>query len=282
MNREMTLPTTAHDSSYPPGTRDYHSPLTTHHSLFTACLHIFVLSLRRLFFSRQTLVSLVLTALVCLLVYGWSKQAEPSVKKFAEEVLVVVHAAFLVPIFAICYGTSAVGGEREDRTLVYLLITPLPRPLIFLVKFAAAVTLILGWTVGSLVAIGFVGRPWGMEAIRMFWPALVLGATAYASLFHTLGAAFRRGTIISLAYTFFLEGLLGNMPGLVKRVSLSFYQSCMIYDAGSEYEIAPLIAREMFIPISGRSAAVVLASVAVGLFGAGLTVFTCREYRDLS
>jgi ABC-type transport system involved in multi-copper enzyme maturation permease subunit len=251
-------------------------------SMAGASMHLFAVSLRRLFFSRQTLVSLVLTVLVCLLVYGWSRQPEPTVKKFAEEVLVLVHAAFLVPIFAICYGTSAVGGEREDRTLVYLLITPLPRPLVYLVKFAAAVTLVLGWTVGSLIAIGFVGRPWGMEAVRLFWPALVLGATAYTSLFHTLGAAFRRGTIISLAYTFFLEGLLGNMPGLVKRVSLSFYLSCMIYDAGLEYEVAPLIAREMFLPVTGRSAMLVLAWVAVGLFVAGVTVFTRREYRDLS
>ena len=250
--------------------------------LVPACLHLFVLSLRRQFFSRQTVICLVLTALSCLIVVGNSMQKEPTLKKFAQEVLIPVHSAFLVPIFAICYGTSAVGGEREERTLVYLLITPLPRPLVYVVKFSAATTCILAWTVGSLSLLCFLGRPWGIEAFHLFWPALVLGATAYASLFHTLGAAFRRGTIVSLAYTFFLEGLLGNMPGMVKRVSLSFYLSCMIYDAGSEQEIVPLIAREMFLPIPGRSAAVVLASIAVGLIGAGLVVFTRREYRDLS
>lgn len=251
-------------------------------ALAGACLHLFGLSLRRLFFSRQTLVSLVLTSLGCLIVLGWSMQQEPTLKKLAEEILVPVHAAFLVPIFAICYGTSAVGGDREDRTLVYLLITPLPRPLVYLMKFLAAMTLVLAWTAGSLSAMCYLARPWGIEAIKLFWPALVLGAMAYASLFHVLGAAFRRGTIISLAYTFFLEGLLGNMPGIVKRVSLSFYLSCMIYDAGSEQKIAPLVAREMFLPISGRSAALVLASVVVGLLGAGLVVFTRREYRDLN
>jgi hypothetical protein len=56
----------------------------------------------------------------------------------------------------------------------------------------------------------------------------------------------------------------------------------MIYDAGAEHEVAPLIARAMFLPISGRSAALVLAAVVAGFLAAGLVVFTRREYRDLS
>lgn len=247
-----------------------------------ACSHLFWLSIRRQFFSRQTLICLVLTGLACLIVLGWSMQREPSVKKFAEEILIPVHAAFLVPIFSICFGTSGIGGEREDRTLVYLLITPLPRPLVYLMKYLAAMMLVVAWTIGSLAGLCGMARPWGMEAIKLFWPALTLGAVAYASLFHVLGAAFRRGTIISLAYAFFLEGLLGNMPGIVKRVSLSFYLSCMLYDAGSEHRIAPLIAKDMFLPISGRVAMIALSSVTLTLLVVGLIVFTRREYRDLS
>jgi ABC-type transport system involved in multi-copper enzyme maturation permease subunit len=250
--------------------------------LLQACLHLGGLSLRRQFFSRQTLVSAVLTVLACLIVLGWSMQEEPTVKKFAEEVLVPVHAAFLVPIFAICYGTSGIGTEREDRTLVYLLMTPLPRPLVYLMKYLSAMALVLAWTVSSLALLCGLARPWGIEAFELFWPALVLGALAYASLFHALGAAFRRGTIISLAYTFFLEGLLGNMPGIVKRISLSFYLSCMIYDAGSEHGIAPLIVKDMFLPISSHAATIVLASVTLALLVVGILVFTRREYRDLS
>ncbi len=251
-------------------------------SMTSACLHLFVLSLRRMFSSRQTLICLVLTTLACLIVFAWSMQKDLTVKKLAEEVLVPVHAAFLVPIFAICYGTSGIGGEREDQTLVYLLITPVPRPLVYLAKLLAAVTLVMAWTAASMGAMCYLARPLGIEAIKLFWPALTLGALAYSSLFHVLGAAFRRGTIISLAYTFFLEGLLGNMPGIVKRVSLSFYLSCMIYDAGSDHKIAPLIAKEMFLPVLGATATNVLWAAAVALTLAGVSNFSRREYRDLS
>ena len=250
--------------------------------LLSASVHLLALSLRRHILSRPTVISLALTGFACIIVWGWSMQREPTLRKFAEEIVVPVHVAFLVPIFAISYGTSAVGGEREDRTLVYLLITPMPRPLTYLIKYLAALVLVITWTAGSLTLLGVLGRPWGVEAIGLFWLAILLGAAGYTSLFTMLGAAFRRGTIISLAYAFFLEGLLGNMPGIVKRTSLSFYVKCMIYDAGSEYEIGPLIARELFLPISGRSAAIVLSLLILGLFAGGLITFSSREYRDLS
>ena len=272
-------------------------------SRFGASLHLFGTSLRRQFLTPSTLICALLTALTCLLVVLWSKYADPNVRRFAERIIMPIHVAFLLPVYAICYGASAIGGEREDRTLVYLLITPLPRPLIYLIKYTCAVVLVLAWTIVSLVGLCALAGPWVRQALGsmptdealstiarslwsqtlgVFWPAALLGALAYASLFHALGAALRRGTIISLGYVFFLELLLGNMPGIVKRVSLSFYISCMIYDAGSEYGIGPRLARDMFLPIPGRTAALVLGSVSVALLVAGLSVFTCREYRDLS
>jgi ABC-type Na+ efflux pump permease subunit len=217
----------------------------------------------------------------CLIAWGWSRK-EPTVQKFAEEILVPVHASFLVPIFAICYGTTAIGGEREDRTLVYLLITPMPRPVVYLLKYVASIILVLTWTTASLMLLAFVARPWGMDALKLFGWAILLGAAAYTSLFSAVGAAFRRGTIISLAFAFFLEGLLGNMPGIVKRVSVSYYMKCMIFDAGAELNVGPRIARDLFLPIAGGSAATVLSLIAVSLLVAGLVTFSHREYRDLS
>jgi ABC-type Na+ efflux pump permease subunit len=264
-------------------------------------VHLFFLSLRRQFLSRQTVICLVLSLFGLLIALAWAMQREPSVKKLAEEVLIPVHVTFLLPIFAICFGASSIGGEREDHTLVYLLVTPLPRSFLYIVKYLAAATWVLLWSMGSLAGLCAVAGPWvqqtirffpgpelsetvplhwGFELLRLVWPAFALGALAYAGLFHALGATFRRGTIISLAYTFFLEVLLGNMPGIIKRGSLSFYISCMIYDAGALYGIAPLIARELFLPIAGRSAGIVLAAVSAGFALGGLAVFCRHEYRD--
>jgi ABC-type transport system involved in multi-copper enzyme maturation permease subunit len=253
-------------------------------SLISACWQLFVLTLRRQLFSRQTLVAIGLTVLCCLIVLAWGSQREPTAKKFAEQIIVPIYLAFLMPVLSICYGASVVGGEREDRTLIYLLITPIPRPWIYLMKSLSAQLLVTGWGVVTLVLMCVLAGRYGREVLAYFLPASLLGALAYAGLFLMLGALFRHGTVISLAYWFFLEVLFGSMPGIVKRISVAFYVRCMIYDAGSSLELGPQsrVAREMFLPVSGSTATIVLA-ISIGvLLAAGLVIFSRREYRDLS
>ena len=253
-------------------------------STASACWHLFTLTLRRQFFSRQTLASFVLALLCALIVLAWSRQSDPTSKKLAEQVLVPTFVAFLMPIFAICYGASGIGGEREDRTLIYLLMVSMPRPLVYLMKALAGLTLVAVWTVATLfVLCRLAGAP-GREVFAIFLPASLLGGLAYASLFLLVGAVFRHGTIISLVYWFFLEVLFGSLPGIVKRVSVVFHVRCMVYDAGADLQLGPLgrVAREMFLPVSGTTAAIVLAAAIVTLLLVGLASFEHREYRDAS
>ncbi|HEY3967811.1 MAG TPA: ABC transporter permease subunit [Planctomycetaceae bacterium] len=253
-------------------------------SVFSACRQLLALTLRRQLFSRQTLVGIGLTVLCCLIVLAWDRQKEPTPKKFAEQIVVPIYIAFLMPVLSIGYGASVVGGEREDRTLIYLLITPIPRSWIYVVKYLSANALVAGWAAGTLVAMCLLAGEHGRHALQPFLAASLLGSVAYAGLFLLLGTLFRHGTVISLAYWFFLEVLFGNMPGIIKRVSVAYYVRCIIYDAGSELDLGPRgrVAREMFLPISGHAAIIVLATSIALLLIVGLSVFSRREYRDLS
>jgi ABC-type transport system involved in multi-copper enzyme maturation permease subunit len=252
-------------------------------SLLMACGHLWLLTLRRLFFSRQTFVALGLTVLCGLIVMAWGRQASPEAKKFADQVLLPLFVGFLLPIYAISYGAAAIGGEREDRTLIYLLIAPLPRPAVYLVKAFAVMLLAVGWTIAALLVLCLLAGHHGRETLPAFWQASVMGALVYANLFLVLGAAFRHGTIISLAYWFFLEVLFGAMPGIVKRLTVSFYVKCQIFDAGKELELGPVrrIAREMFLPVSGDVAFTVMSATLATLVVLGVIVFSTREYAEL-
>lgn len=248
------------------------------------CWSLFVLTLRRQLLSRQTLACCGLSLLCVLIVLAWSRRGDPTPKKLAEQVLVPTFVAFLMPIFAICYGASGIGGEREDRTLIYLLIASLPRSLVYLMKSLAASLLVTAWTTGTLLVMCGLAGPPGREVLPIFLSASLLGGLAYAGLFLLLGASFRHGTIISLVYWFFLEVLFGNLPGIVKRVSVAFYVRCMIYDAGEELQLGPLsrVAREMFAAVSGTTALMALVTTILVLLVAGTVVFERREYRDAS
>jgi ABC-type transport system involved in multi-copper enzyme maturation permease subunit len=250
----------------------------------SACRHLYAVTVRRQLLSRQTIVGAALTLLCTLIVIAWSLHREPTTKRLAQQVLVPTYVAFLMPILSICYGASGVGGEREDRTLIYLLITSIPRPLVYLVKFLATQTLVLAWTIGTLWLLCSLAGSAGDEAWDIFLIPCLLGGLAYASLFLLVGAVFRHGTIISLAYWFFLEVLFGNMPGIIKRISVAFYVRSMIYEAGEHLEIGPMgrVAREMFLPVTAETAQLVLLAGTAALLAVGVATFTRREYRDLS
>lgn len=251
-------------------------------TMLAACRHLYLLTLRRQLFARQTIACVALAMLCALIVLAWARQSDPTSKKLAEFVLIPSFVTFLMPVFAICYGASGIGGEREDQTLIYLLITPIPRSLVYATKAAAGLTLVAAWTAGTLYLLCRLAGPPGTQVFGMFLPATVLGGLAYASLFLLVGAVFRHGTIISLVYWFFLEVLFGNLPGIIKRVSVAFYVRCMIYDADEGLELGPVsrVAREMFLPVSGTTACLVLSATIVVLLAVGVTLFESREYRD--
>lgn len=250
------------------------------HRPLQSCVYLTGVTLRRLFTSRQTVVSLLLLAFAVLAVIAWSLRGERTPVEFVNHILLPIHISFLLPIFCLCYGAASISSDREEQTLVYLLVTPLPRPLIYWGKYQAALFLAWAWTLGSMVILCQVAGTAGWEPLLRFWPAVLLATFAYVSLFHLLSAVFRRATIIALVYTLFLETVLGNMPGIVKRVAISFYTRCLIYDAGESLGIGPAGDQlpVLFLPLSGETSFAVLVVAAATFFLAGMWQFTRREY----
>lgn len=248
----------------------------------SASCHLFNLSLRRLFRSRQTIVCCLLLAMASIAVVAWTLRRERSPKEFIEEIFLAVYVSFLLPIFCLSQATSGIASDREERTLVYLLVTPLPRPLMFLAKGSASLLLALAWTLGGMTLICWLaGRP-GMDAMRVLWPAIFWSTVAYVALFLLFSVTFRRATIIALTYAIFIETLIGNMPGIAKRLAVSFYTRCLIFDAGSVFGVSPSGPgnADLFIAIPGPTAQTILYLLCGGLLLASLSIFSRREYSD--
>jgi ABC-type transport system involved in multi-copper enzyme maturation permease subunit len=244
------------------------------------CLLLVRLSLWRLLRSRQTMVCVLLLALAALAVAGLSLHRERSTQRFVGQIVLPVYVSFLLPIFCLCFATPSIAADREDQTLVYLLATPLPRPVIFLAKYVAALALALAWTLGSWGLLTWLGGPFGRQLFRPFCPAVFWATLAYVGLFSLFSVLLRRATIVALVYALFLETFLGNVPGVIKRVAISFYTECLMLDAGAQLEPALSTGRDpaLLVPISGHAAWLVLAMLS-GLFCvAGLWLFSRREY----
>ena len=160
----------------------------------SATWYLFVVSLRRLVRSRQTMVSLLLLGFAALAVAAWAMRRERTAAQFTEEVFLTLFTSLLVPIFCLSYGTAGIASDREERTLVYLLVAPLPRPLVFLAKAFASLVPALVWTMGSLALLcRLAGKP-GLETWPAVWPSVLWSTVAYVALFLLF-------SVVSVSYT---------------------------------------------------------------------------------
>jgi ABC-type transport system involved in multi-copper enzyme maturation permease subunit len=230
--------------------------------------------------SRQTLVNALLLVFALLAAVAWSMRHERSAAQFVSDVFLPIYVSFLLPLFSLCYASHGLAGERHEQTLVYLLATPLPRPVIYVAKWGAAWLLVTAWNLIGLVALGRAVGPVAWNAVQLFWPAVLWSSLAYTCLFHLFSVLLRRATVVSLVYALFLETFLGNMPGIIKRVAVSYYTQCLVFAEGEDLGLGPAGGRDpaLFLPISGDTAYLVLCAASAGLFLIGLWAFCRREY----
>lgn len=188
--------------------------------------------------------------------------------------------SFLLPMFNLSFATEALGGERENNNLLWLLSRPLPRGAIYLAKFVALLPWTLGLSLGGFGLLCLAGGKHGWLAFQLYWQAVLAATLAFSSLFYLMGAWFRRPAVAAIVYSFFLELILGNMPGYLKRISIGFYTRCIMFDAASAYGIQPE-RPDIFLPVEGATALVVLFGLTLVLLGIGTVIFSRSQYQEI-
>ena len=132
---------------------------------------------------------------------------------FSRHLVFSIFVSFLLPFWSLCFATEALGGEREARNLIWVLSRPLPRWSIYLAKFAALLPWGLALNLGGFFLVCLAAGKPGLLAFRLYWPAVGWATLAFCALFHLMAAVFRRAALVAIFYTFFLEIIVGNMPG---------------------------------------------------------------------
>ena len=116
----------------------------------------------------------------------------------------------LVPIVALIISASALGDERRDGTLSFLVLRPIPRSVIAGSKSLGAVLVASGLNAVGGLALGIV---YAIEtgSWDVVLPLVIGGIVAsivYAALFVPLGFFTDRAVLIGLAFVFIFEGLI--------------------------------------------------------------------------
>jgi ABC-2 type transport system permease protein len=196
---------------------------------------------------------------------------------FSNWIVFSIFTTFLLPLWTLSFATEGLGREREAGNLLWVLTRPLSRPSIFLAKYLALLPWCLLLSVGGFFLVSRLAGPPGILAFQVYWTAVFLGTLAFAALFHLLGACFRRAAMLALLYSFFLETIAGNLPGHLKRLSLSFYVRCYMFESAHSYGIQPE-RPHVYLPVSGATALAVLVGATVVFLTIGMFVFSRKEY----
>ena len=128
----------------------------------------------------------------------------------------------LLPLLALIIGTGVLGAEIDDGSAIHLLATPVRRGSIVLTKWVvAAVLTMLFAAVPELIA-GLLAPNSGKLAFALFVGALV-GSVIYTAVFVLASVLTTRAIAAGLLYVLIWEGLLGNIVGGARILSIAHY-----------------------------------------------------------
>jgi ABC-2 type transport system permease protein len=169
---------------------------------------------RALLFAIPPLILVVIAALLTATAHSGSWQPE-FLGDFGFSVV--------LPLTALIIGTSVLGAEIDDGSIVHLLATPVPRSQVVLSKFvvAAALTVAFGAIPEYLAALIAKGPASGL-AVGLLLGALV-ASVIYNAIFVMLSVLTSRAIAAGLLYLLVWEGLLANLVPGVGLLSVSQY-----------------------------------------------------------
>lgn len=157
-----------------------------------------------------------------------SRSAESSALDLEFGVLLVVPLfGLVIPITTLILASSALGDERRDKTLSFILLRPISRLEIVAGKMIAAAGVSICFALWGALALCVT---WAAVGGRMdVFPSIALGAALacvmYSAVFVLIGNVIVRATLVGLIYVLFFESAVVDelarlAPASLWRISL--------------------------------------------------------------
>jgi ABC-2 type transport system permease protein len=121
----------------------------------------------------------------------------------------------VLTLTSLIIGTSVLGAEIDDGSVVHLLATPVPRVQVIVSKFVVAAGLTIVFAAIPEYLAGSIASGPGSRLALGLLAGAVAAAVIYNALFVMLSALTTRAIAIGLIYLLVWEGLLANLvPGV--------------------------------------------------------------------
>jgi ABC-2 type transport system permease protein len=227
----------ASEAAVPKPTAAVNRPVPAGGLNLTSLGALYTLTVRQHLHGRRWMVMALLFLLpagLAVLIRATAPDAPPAGIEFLVAFFLIPQA--LLPLIALVYASGIIQDEQEEQTLTYLLIRPIARWAIYLVKLLATLTttvlLTAVFTTLTYAAI-YVGADVGAgEVARRCLAAVAIHGVAvavYCCLFGLIGLYTRRALVAGILYTAVIEGLLANLPFGLRFVTVIYYARVIAY-----------------------------------------------------
>ena len=192
--------------------------------------------LLRTLVTRARVVALVAIGLVGVLI-GLAIRAADGVSDadrttaIARDLLGGYGLNLVVPVTALVFASAAFGDPTDDRTMVYLWLTPVARWRLVAAGWASALTVAGPVAVLPVVLAAVVAGADG-RLVAAAAAGAALATTGYTALFLGLGLLVRRALAWGLAYVLIWELAVARIAKGAARLSVSVYARSVLSEVG--------------------------------------------------
>jgi ABC-2 type transport system permease protein len=171
---------------------------------------------------RRRAVLFAVPAVILIALTLVLRASRPAGTPWPDNVLGDFGFSVLLPLTALIIGTGVLGAEIDDGSVVHLLATPVRRVDVILTKFAVATALTALFAAVPELIAGLIAPNSGQLAWALFVGALV-GSAVYSAVFVLASVLTTRAIAFGLLYVAIWEGLLSNLVGGVRILSIAHY-----------------------------------------------------------
>lgn len=186
---------------------------------------------------RRRALLFAIPPLILVLVTVLLRLAHPDDASWPSQIVGIFGFTVVLPLTALIIGTSVLGAEIDDGSIIHLLATPVRRSAVVMTKFVVATGLTVVFAaVPELIAAlisgggsvpgpgdaGLVPIGTGTFAVALFTGALAC-SVIYNAVFVMVSTATTRAIAVGLLYVLVWEVLLSNFVSGVKLLSVSHY-----------------------------------------------------------
>lgn len=158
---------------------------------------------------RSRLLGFALLSVVpAALLAAASRSAEATAMDLEMGVLLVMPLfALVIPVITLILAASALGDERRDKTLSFLVLRPISRLEIAAAKTLAAALVSTAFAVVGAIALSavWVALGGGLDVLPSIVVGAALACVMYSAVFVLVGNVLARATLVGLLYVLFFE-----------------------------------------------------------------------------